>query len=97
VTKELFIPKTRHKEWGTYFDDLLGKKPPTPEEVNSMAMRMEINARPGSCVYVSQKELTRMQSVVALWQRYKEVSPQVHVLVDDTLKPGTVEVRYAKA
>lgn len=96
MTQELFVPKKRHKDAGTYFDDLLGKKPPTDNELNSLAIRAEINARPGVCVYVSRGTLVKMQSIVALWQRYEQVSKSLRVLVDDTLKPGAVEVRYAK-
>jgi len=95
MPQELFIPDKRRKDGGSYFDDLLGKKPPTAEELNSLALRNEINARPGSCVFVSTARLRQMQEVVALWQRYREVSPSLRVLTDDTLKPGTVEVRYA--
>lgn len=94
MPQELFIPKKRQKEGGTYFDDLLGKKPPTDEELNSMAMRKEINSRPGTNVYVPRETLRRMQEVIALWQRYEQVSPSLLVLVDDTIQPGTVEVRY---
>jgi hypothetical protein len=97
VTKELFIPEKRHKDAGTYFDDLLGKKPPTAEELNSMKIRSEINARPGTHVYVSRATLKQAQSVVALWQRYREVSPDLRVLVDNSLEPGKIEVRYADA
>ena len=97
MATELHIPKERHKDAGTYFDDLLGKKPLTTEELNSIAMRAEINARPGACVYVPRETLVQMQQVVALWQRYEQVSPHLRVLVDDTLKPRTVEVRYANA
>jgi hypothetical protein len=95
VTQELFVPQKRHKDAGTYFDDLLGKKPLTDDELNSLALRTEINARPGCCVFVARETLRQMQSIVALWQRYEKVSPALRVLVDDTLRPGAVEVRYA--
>lgn len=94
MKQELFTPKERHKDAGTYFDDLLGKKPPTPEELNSLAIRAEINARPGVAVFVSRETLEQAQSVVALWQRYGEVSSDLRVLVDSTIKPGSMEVRY---
>jgi hypothetical protein len=97
MSQQLFIPEKRHKNAGTYFDDLLGKKPPTADELNSLKIRSEINARPGSHVYVSRGTLKQAQSIVALWQRYEQVSPDLRVLVDDSLEPGKIEVRYADA
>lgn len=91
---ELFIPEKRQKEGGTYFDDLLGKKPPTKAELNSLAIRQELNGRPGAHIYVPQVDLKRMQAVMTLWRRYKLLDRSVLVMIDDTLKPGTIQVRY---
>jgi len=80
---------------GTLFDDMRGPKPPTPEELNSLAFRQELNKRPGVMIFVSnQEERRQMRKVCKVWMAKKEIHHMPDVMLDSSLKPGSTNVRY---
>jgi len=89
------MPHTRKPEGGSWFDDDTVPNLPTPSELASLAIRQELNSRPGTHVHVNQETVEEMASVVLLWRKYQLVSPSVQVYADNRLKPGKVQIRYA--
>ena len=80
---------------GTKFDDMI-EKGPTLEEVNSLAIRSELNQRTGVVLFVSsQPERVEMRKVVKYWRRIKELHHDVDIMLDQSMKPGTLRVGAA--
>jgi len=80
---------------GTLFDDQRGPKPPTVEELNSLAFRQELNQRPGVTIFVhNQEERREMRKVCKYWMMRNQLHHMPSVMVDSSLKPGTTNVRY---
>ena len=89
------MPTVRKKEGGSWFDDDTVPNLPSASELASLAIRQELNSRPGTDVHVNPEDVEGMASVVLLWRRYKLVSEDTQVYADSRLKPGKVQIRYA--
>ena len=79
---------------GTRFDDMIDRGP-TAAEVNSLAIRSELNQRPGVVVFVPDQE-TRVEfrKVVKYWKRINELHHDVDVMLDPDIKPGDLRIGY---
>lgn len=79
---------------GSKFDDLIDRGP-TPEEVNSLAIRSELNQRPGVVVFVHDQEQRKdFRKVIRYWRRIKELHHDVDVMLDSGIEPGKIRIGY---
>lgn len=79
---------------GSRFDDMIDRGP-SAEEINSLAIRSELNQRPGVVVFVHDQEQRRdFRKVVRYWKRIKELHHDVDVMLDPDVKPGQIRVGY---
>lgn len=80
---------------GSHFDDLRpATAPPTEAELNSLAIRTELNQRDGVAIFVdSNEQRVEMQKVVKYWRLREELHHPVPVLVDTTIRPGGMQIR----
>ncbi len=89
------VPKQKQRQdyGGSFFDDLV-KKGPTDAEINSLAIRTELNQRTGAAVFVqNQGARTEMRKVIKYWLKIDELHHDVQVLLDFSM--GTNELRVA--
>jgi len=84
--------KMRQDYGGSFFDDLV-KNGPSSSEINSLAIRSELNQRVGAVVFVQNQEArTDMRKTIKYWMKIGELHHDVQVLLDFTMSPGQIKI-----
>lgn len=78
---------------GSRFDDIVAG--PTESELNSLALRKELNQRTGCVVFVhDQAQRQDFRKVLKYWQRIGELHFLPDVMVNPNVQPGKLQVGY---
>ncbi len=85
-------PRERLKYGGSFFDDLV-KNGPTEEEINSLAIRTELNERHGAVIFVQNQEARRdFRKVLKYWHQIKELNHIPQVLLDESMPVSSIRI-----